>query len=424
MLDPAEPVYRKELQNGNVLRTVATPEELEQVSQFNGSIHEPGVSGMTYKLFSSHPAVTGRDLAFIQNDQGQVIASLCLIPWSLDYGGVELPAAELGIVGTHPDYRRQGLNRLLMDYFWQRYRERGCLLSIIQGIPYFYRQFGYEYAHIPLEGGWRIAPDQIPSSPDTGFHFRLANSNDMPVLQSLYERVLAGLDLGARRSPQIWQYLLKASGQPEAMQHDTWLVENAAGQVKGYFRVPHFHFHPNLLCVDEVSPLSFEANLAALHHLKKLAKERSKDAIRFNLPPENGLLQLVRSFDAASLGVYSLQVNIPEPCAFLQRIAPLFEARLADTMFAGLSRSLDLDLYTQTLRMDFSDGKLQQVSASQKCEQPILSIPPRQFIPLVLGGRSLEQIAETFPDAQAHTPWQLLVDVLFPKTRSFVHTIY
>jgi len=119
-----------------------------------------------------------------------------------------------------------------------------------------------------------------------------------------------------------------------------------------------------------------------------------------------------------------LQVNIPEPCAFLQRIAPLFEARLADSMFAGLSRSLDLDLYTQTLRMDFSDGKLQQVSASQKCEQPILSIPPRQFIPLVLGGRSLEQIAETFPDAQAHTPWQLLVDVLFPKTRSFVHTIY
>ncbi|HAZ27685.1 TPA: hypothetical protein DCY67_03570 [Candidatus Acetothermia bacterium] len=74
---------------------------------------------------------------------------------------VEILAAELGLVGTLDEWRGRGLQRRMVAYFRERMAERGAVLSIIQGIPGFYRQFGYVYA-IPLEGGLVLAPRQVP----------------------------------------------------------------------------------------------------------------------------------------------------------------------------------------------------------------------------------------------------------------------
>ncbi len=52
----------------------------------------------------------------------------------------------LEMVVTHPDYRRRGLVRALIERFHRVTAERGFDLCFIEGIPYYYRQFGYTYA--------------------------------------------------------------------------------------------------------------------------------------------------------------------------------------------------------------------------------------------------------------------------------------
>ena len=424
MLNTEEPVYEKALTNGMKLRTVSSLEELEQVAKISAVIHEPSVDVMTRKIFSAHPNVTGRDLVYIESEQGEVIATICLIPWNLRYGGVDLPAAELGIVGTLENWRGKGLNRILMDYFWQRFEERGALLSIIQGIPYFYRQYGYEYAMLPLEGGWRIQPDQIPAPLVLGYTARPALQADIPLLVGWYDQQAAALDLSAQRGAEIWRYLLARTPETEAMQHDTFILQDPTGTPVGYFRVPDFHFDQNLLTVDEAVIPDFFAGLAVLDVLKGLARERAKEGLRLHLPPNSPLEQIARSFGAVDMGRYSWQVRIPNRAAFVQKLSPLFEQRLAGSLFSGLSGTYSLNLYNEVIGMTFEEGRLQSVNPVSEDERTILNVPPTQFVPLALGARSIDEIHASFPDAFAHGPWKLLVDTLFPRVSAFLTTIY
>lgn len=424
MIEAREPVYRVELPDGMSLHSVATNAELERVATFNGLIHGPGVVAMTANLFAAHPDTRGRDLLYVENDSGEVIASACLIPWTLHLSGVDLPVGELGIVGTREDYRGRGINRHMMGAFWQRFAERGCLLSIIQGIPYFYRQYGYEYAHLPLEGGWRLQPDQVPAQLGEGYSFRPATLDDTPLLAALYESQAGCLDISARRTAGIWRYLLSDLRKPDDMEHETLLVVSPQGETAGYLRLPRAHFYQNLVTIDECSEMSFEAGLAVLNELARRARLEGQDGIRFNLPPTSGLLKLARAYGASDLGVYSWQVRVPDMAALLQHLGPVLSARLSGSAFSGLTRKLSLDLYRQHIELDFCGGALKSAVQVKHSENSILRIPPEQAVPLVLGGRTLEEIHANFPDASPQHVWKPLVDVLFPKTKAFLATIY
>jgi hypothetical protein len=424
MLIPDEPSYQATLPNGFVIRTVATLEDLERTAQFNGAIHGPEIVAMTYNMFAFHPHTTGRDLVIIEDNEKQVIASLCLIPWKLNYGGIDLPACELGIVGTNVAYRGQGLNQSLMKYFWERLRERGSLLSIIQGIPYFYRQYGYEYAHLQLEGGWRLQPDQIPDLKEENFTFRLAQLEDIPILTRLYDEQVQFLDMHAQRGPEIWEYLLTPNHQPDAGWHDTIIVEDKFGKISGYFRLANFGFHENLLAVDEVSEFKIDAALSVLHYFRKISKERGKDGIRFNLPRSSGLVKLAQSLGVMDLKIYSWQVHVPNKVALLQSIAPLLETRLKGSIFKELTLRSNIDLYKEVIALDFENGKLKSITPGKKGAESFLQIPPNQFIPLVFGGQTFQEIMKTFPDAISRKHWRLLTETLFPKTETFFHNNY
>ncbi|HRF95611.1 MAG TPA: hypothetical protein PLZ51_10465, partial [Aggregatilineales bacterium] len=98
----------------------------------------------------------------------------------------------------------------------------GYHLSNIQGIPYFYRQFGYEYA-LPLEGGWRLELHSVPDDMPNGYTFRLATTQDIPALMRLYDLAMCDLDIHAVRDEAIWGYLLGASTKT-GTECETWCV--------------------------------------------------------------------------------------------------------------------------------------------------------------------------------------------------------
>ena len=420
MLDPTRTPYRKPLGDGLVLRTATGGHDVERVAEFNGVVHGPGVAAMTRGLFNHHPTTRPEDLIFVEDEHsGQVVSSLCLIPWTWRYEDVEIPAGEMGIVGTLEAYRHRGLIRVQVDYFKRRLGERDCLLSQIQGIPYYYRQFAYEYA-LPLEGGLRLEIRHIPDPPDVPFMFRLATGDDLPALMRLYDDAARNLAIHTVRDEATWRYLLTYTDGTET-ECENWLIHDVDGRIAGYMRLPEHHFGEELV-VSEVSRLGFEAALMTLQHLKMLTVERDKPSIRLNLPANCTLMRLARSLDGHDLTTYAWQIHVPDVAALLRALAPVLERRIAESPFAGLTRDVRLSLYRETVVLRFVAGRLTEVANLGFTEGEKIRFPPLQFIPLVLGYRTVEELRAAYPDVSVAPVWRLLVDTLFPKVEAFIYT--
>ena len=422
MPSPTETPYQQTVGEGLILRTPADERDVERVAEFNGSIHGSEVTAMTRQIFIHHPNAQKEDLIFVEDEKSaQVVSSLCLIPWTWRYESVEIPTGEMGIMGTLEAYRHRGLIRAQVEYFKRRLSERGCLLSQIQGIPYYYRQFGYEYA-LPLEGGLRLETRYIPAPPDTPCTFRLATLHDIPTLMQLYDEASQNLIIHTARNEAIWRYLLTHSKGTETEQ-EIWMIQNAETKVVGYVCVPMHHFGEELVA-SEVSWVGYEAAMATLHHLKALTVERNKPGIRFNLPANCTLMQLARSLDAYDMGTWAWQIHVPDFAALLRALTPVLERRVAESPFTGLTKDVHINLYHETILLRFEMGKLTEVSNLQVADGGDVHVPPLQFIPLLLGYRTLKELQAVYPDVSVASSWRLLADTLFPQVASFIHTIY
>jgi hypothetical protein len=333
----------------------------------------------------------------------------------------------MGIVATLEGYQRRGLCRRLTAAFMARLRERGCLLSHIQGIPYFYRQFGYEYA-IPLEGGLRLegrqVPDEDASEKDSGapFSLRRATRKDIPDLARLYDEAAEDLAIHSRRGPEVWEYVL-THGIGSCTEAETWVLEQPAAGITGYFRLPRFHFNKELR-LSEASRLSVDAARAVLRHLKKLMIERRDPGIQLNDVPRGALMRVARTLGAYDLGTYPWQIMIPDPAALLRALAPVWERRLAASPLAGLTRNVAINLYRRTLELGFSEGRLTGVTDRGPTGEAAIRIPPGAFTQLVLGWRPREALRAARPDFLVAPAEHLLIDTLFPERPGFLHQVY
>ena len=422
---PGKKAHKRPLGEGLVLCTAADEKDINGVASLMSTIHGPPTGTQIRNLFLHHPATHIEDLFFVKDEEtARIVSSLCLIPWTWRYGPVELSSGELAIVATAEAYRRRGLVRAQVEAFKRRLDQRACLLSQIQGIPYFYRQFGYEYA-LPLEGGVRLELRRIPASPEPPFTFRRATVEDIPVLQSLYDQAAQDLTIHARRTKATWEFL-ETYAEGTMTERERWICTTAGGEIAGYVSVPRYHFGEEL-AVDETSQLSFGAALAALQHLKKLAVEREKPGIRLNLPAHATLSRLGRSLDGHDMGTYAWQIHVPNVANLLRALAPILELRIADSPFAGLTQEIELDLYGQRLVLSFQTGELARVAEinyDASRGERVLQCPPLQFIPLMLGHRTWQELHEAYPDVTVPPMWRLLVDTLFPKMRSFLYSPY
>jgi len=421
---PTSP-YRQALEGSLVLKSVADEPDVARLAAFNGLIFDQGVAEMTRELILNHPNTRPEHWLFVEDEaDGQVVSSLCLIPWTWRYQGIEIKAGEMGIVGTLETYRRRGLIRALAGRHKELLREGGYDLSHIQGIPYFYRQFGYEYA-MPLEGGWHVELHQIPDLPEGQVApcvFRLATDQDVPVLLRLYDQAARDLDIHAARSEAEWHYLFGPSTKTE-MDAQTWLMVDDRDQAMGYIRVPKEGFGQGLI-VGEVSRLSFELALAALRFLKKLSIERSKPYVRLNVPESCALIQVAHTLGARDAGRYAWQIHLVDVARLLRKLGPVFERRLAASPLAGLSRTICLNLYREAFDLHFDHGTLLAVDPVGFRDGGTIRMPPLLLAPLLLGYKSRQELAQAYPDFGAGGEGQLLADILFPKLESFIYTVY
>ncbi|MEP6988814.1 MAG: GNAT family N-acetyltransferase, partial [Chloroflexota bacterium] len=380
--------YNRPFDNGLVMKSIADMQDVERLAAFNGQTFRDSVSEMTSQLILHHPETRLEHWLYVEDEaNGSIVSSLGLIPWTWRYEDVLLKVGEMGIVSTLDAYRNRGIVRALTARHQEIMREEGFDLGAIQGIPYFYRQFGYEYA-LPLDAHWHMQLHSIPDSwkeEDTAYSFRAATAEDIPVLMSLYQAATDSLNVSAVRSADHWQYMLQHSIGTET-EGETWLIVDAEQQPIGYWRIASHGFGDGLI-VSETSRLRLDAAKGLFHWLKTAALQRAKPYIRLNLPPHNDLLQTAQYSGAQNNGSYAWQIHLVDVARLLLKLKPVLERRIAASPFAGLTQKVVINLYREAFELTFDQGELLTVCSIGFLEHSDIRIPPLLLAQLVLGYR-------------------------------------
>src|SRR5215475_3149251 len=171
-------VMSQPLPGGLLLRT-ARWADLEQIAALLTDRGEPA-DAVDHRLIVEDPD-GGWDSCAVVVDSDQVVSTLTLLDETLVLGGVPIPAGQVELVATDRRYEGRGLVRALMNWAHERSAARGHLVQVMVGIPYFYRQVGYEYA-IGLPQS-RIVVSTAPMA--DGYVARPAGLDDVPAMARL-----------------------------------------------------------------------------------------------------------------------------------------------------------------------------------------------------------------------------------------------
>src|SRR3954468_17390517 len=200
----------RELGDGLVMRA-ATFEDRGPVSILHGTMlagSEEGLPsermiGFVFVLMSgSHPAPRASDFTLVEEKAtGKIVSSMCLLSQTWTYEGIPFLFGQPEIVSTDPGYRRRGLVRAQLNEIHRWSAERGELVQGITGIPWYYRQFGYEMA-LSLDAYRRAFRSNVPRLKDgeTEPHrFRPATVDDVPFIMEMYAQTTSRSVVGLER---------------------------------------------------------------------------------------------------------------------------------------------------------------------------------------------------------------------------------
>ena len=260
---------------GYTLHRLKTQDDVAQNLELMRAVFgvDDGVDTLVEKLISKHPQMTLRD-HFTVKQRGRIVASLNLIPlkWSLD--GVTLKVAEMGCVATHPDHREKGLQRILNAEFDRILAEEGYDLAAIEGIPYFYRQFGYEYA-LPLEEETAIPLEKIPCY-EVKHRMRPFTPEDIPQAMRLLEKSQEKFLVHGIRDEEVWRMQEETGLWAERMFHG-YAVEEGE-ELVAYFRIQEHQEEKRLLLL-EVTETGPETTRSVLGFLKAWGEEKDLETL-------------------------------------------------------------------------------------------------------------------------------------------------
>ncbi len=380
-----------------------------------------------------HPRMRAEDFSIVEDVNLHRIASTCsLLSHVLSYEGVAFEAGMPELVATHPDYRRRGLVRLQFEELHRWSANRGQLLQLIDGIPWYYRQFGYEYALEHFAGrvvrASRLAQNALPQD----IRVRPATPTDVPFLQQLYERQLERSLLGCIRSEESWRYDIRRDALSYGRRELRVVEREGEGPVALYAHYPILVLSGVLFVTFvEVAPgVSWQpvADIV-LGELRRTGEQYAKrdggsfEELQLLLgcehPAYDEAPDLLRVRREGS-GYY---VRVPDVVGFLRVIAPALERRLAGSKQAGYSGAIALNLYRSGVRIELDRGRVRSVEEWEATrEKPgHVALPDLTALQVLFGFRSLSELRNHFPDALVQDgPEGATAEALFPKRASSI----
>lgn len=339
-------------------------------------------------------------------DGDRVVSTCALFAHRMRIADVVLPVGQVEYVATDEAHQRKGLVRAQVEEHHRRSDERGDLLTIITGIPHYYRRFGYGYA---LDWPEQHAVPQLVAPVD-GIEVRAATVADLPAVADLHARAQRRVGVALLRSQRSWATLLGHGAEWS----DEVLVAEQDGAVVGSVRLMRWPGEP-IVVLSEGTALSEPAAQALL----SAGRGRAGDAelLAWDRLGDPFGVVLHRIGPAAGRW-HPTYVRLPDPVALLELLRPVLSRRLAASPFAAASGELVLSLYTWSIRVAYADGVVTEVSTAPGIEDPEddgdAAVTPDELPALLLGRFGASGLARRVDDVLLGHHADLM-DVLFPR---------
>lgn len=433
----------------------STPDDTEQIATLTGQVFRrsedepPNVemaNQMRVVMRGDHPYMTPQDFAVVEDTSKAgrpLVACTCLWQHQWSYAGIPFTAGRPEFVATLPAYRNRGLVRHIFNLIHARSDGRGDLMQGITGIPYFYRQFGYEMV-LDL-GAHRSAfvalIPELKEGETEPYTLRPATHDDVPLITQLHSASRGDSLLWHEADEAYWRYLIDYWDDP-ASYHEgqvmvnintvPYMICDRAGAVVGFVALDHHRW--NNMRATELG-LAAGTNLHSLMpSLLRAIRDYGTHAptfrddaaagreVVFNLGRHHPLYELMGTAIAPRVDhPYAWYIRMPDVAAFIRHVAPALEERLARSVLTGHNGDVRIDFYRGGLWLHFEQGKLVNVAdwrAPAWGERAVAGLPPLIFLQLLLGYRSFDELRAIFPDVWADNDVRLLLDTLFPKQTS------
>ena len=397
------------LPDGLVLRT-ALPSDLGQIAALLADRGEPA-DAVDHRLVVED-ADAGWESCAVVADGERVVSTATLLDETLTFDDVAIPAGQVELVATDREYEGRGLVRALMQWVHERSARRGHLVQVMIGIPYFYRQFGYQYAIVLPQSRTVRA---IPSSDDEHV-VREAGAHDIPAMASLQDGAQSGYDLRMPHSPACWRWLVARDGSSQL------LVERRGVPVAtGRLTSPD----DDEVALGEIAAVDAAAAHTLLAHAaRRVGADVLKVTERGGSPGGDALEPFLAPPPRQAARYYA---RVPDVTALLGHLRPVLSARLTASAFADDTGEVVISFFRQHVRMDYAHGAVGEARPGGAMQAPAsvggAGVAPDLAGALLFGQEGIAGLAEQHPDVYLG-PNEALMQALFPPVSADLLTFY
>lgn len=424
------------LPDGFEFGIIQTDEEIEELLKFHSIVHPDDDPEELRRQIDHLPGFSREMNYYIRDtDKGLIVSSLNSIPSIWMYEDVSLRNLELGWVGTLKEYRRRGFNRILQTYFDELLLKGEYDISTIMGIPFYYRQFGYDFV-IPMDRTVWIRTNQVLPFDEKNppeymkFEVRVAEKKDHPAMMELFDEHNRDLLVYVPRSKELWEVQEKFKRQFEN-EFQTYVVIDASKTI-GYFRVvkniskdsPPKKSSMNVI---ESSIQTYDGVLRVFQFLREEALRSDILLLSSQGPSCNTLSKVMENFGGYVGDGWKYQIRIPNMVEFLKKISPVLEKRLKGTMFEGITNDVIMNTFQNCYVLKFSAGKIVDVAdlgPQEVDENRAFRSPPQDLVRLILGAYSVEELKQNNIDFIVSSGVRLITETLFPKIESSIYLYF
>jgi len=434
----------RDLGDGLVIRR-STAADTQALVKFNVQIHSEddwdakGIEDWVLDLISGESPNFNTDDFLIVEDthNGEIISSSCLISQTWSYAGIPFKVGRPELFGTKNEFRQRGLVRAQMEILHQWSAARGELVQTITGIPFYYRQFGYEMA-LNLHGGrsgFRAHVPNLKEGEAEPYNFRKAMGEDIPFLMAIYNHGCRRSMVNAVWCKYNWQNELLNKRQYNTNRREIFIIENLAGEPVGFLGVPTLKWGDNsVLTVYELAPgqpwSAVTPSVARFlwKHGEMLAENQDSQQEKFGfmLGESHPAYDVIASCLPNIHNVYAFYIRVPDLLAFLQEVTPALETHLTNTPFNNYTGVVKLGFYTDGIKLVFENGHLDEIERfiPESSQDTTANFPGLTFLQLLFGYRNMDELNKAFADCYANkAEYKNLLDVLFPKNYSDIWPI-
>ncbi len=434
----------QDLGDGLILRR-ATPADTEALVAFNATIHsdhgpdtpDEGIGAWVRDLMTRpHPTFDPGDFTIVEDARKQkIVSSLNLIAQTWSYAGIEFGVGRPELVGTDPDYRKRGFVSAQFDVVHQWSEERGHKVQAITGIPYYYRQFGYEMG-LALGGGRVGYLPHIPKLKDDEedpYLVRRVEEGDIPFLIEMDGLAARRELIHCQRDETLWRYEISGKSKENINRAELRLIENAQGEAVGFFAHPQHLWGPTLVLTSyELKPgiswLAVTPSILRYIQTEGEAYAAQKEDKEFQafamwLGSEHPVYTAIEDRLPRTRDPYAWYVRVADLPDFLRHVAPVLETRLEKSILAGHSGELKTCFFRSGIQLTFEKGKLKGVEnyIPTHSDDGDVLFPDLTFLRVLFGYNSFWEIEKAFADCYARNDHgRALLPILFPKQASNV----